>query len=88
MWDYAKNLLGVDQIGPGIENIASKAKSGYNWAEEKVLDFLKPGGKSPAPVPENAPRPDYSDMIQVLPWSWGVTNAASFEHLPEEQNGA
>ena len=88
MWDYAKKLTGIDQIGPGIENIVGKAKSGYNWAEKKALDLFKPGGESPAPDPEDVPRPDYSSMIQVLPWSWGVTNPGSFADLPEEQYGA
>jgi hypothetical protein len=88
MWDYAKKLTGVDQIGSGIETIVGKAKSGYNWAEKQVLDLFKPDGKSPASVPEEAPQRDFSHMIEVLPWSWGVTNAGSFTHLPEEQDRA
>jgi hypothetical protein len=44
MWDYAKRLIGVDQIGPGIDKIVGKAKSGYDWAEKGILDFLG-GGK-------------------------------------------
>ena len=46
MWDYAKKLIGVDQIGPGIDKIVGKAKSGYEWAEKGILDFLGGGSKS------------------------------------------
>jgi len=43
MWDYAKKL---DQIGPGIGEIVGKARSGYEWAENGILDFLGGGGES------------------------------------------
>jgi hypothetical protein len=57
MWNYAKKLFGVDKIGPGIEEIVGKAKSGYNWAEKGILDFLGGGGKS---VGKGASKPEPS----------------------------
>ena len=57
MWDYAKKLIGVDQIGPGIENIVGKAKSGYEWAEKGILDFLGGGGSKSAGKGASEPEP-------------------------------
>ena len=55
-WDWTKKLIGVDQIGPGIEKITGKAKSGYEWAEKKLLGLFGGGGAPGEAAPsENAP---------------------------------
>ena len=78
MWDYAKNLLGVDQIGPGIEQIVGKAKSGYNWAEKQVLDLFKPDGDSPAPASEGVPGDAYGGVGSLaLPF-----HAIDYSYMP------
>jgi hypothetical protein len=55
IWEKTKKLLGVDQIGPGIEKIMGKAKSGYEWAEKKALGFFGGGDGGGSAPPENAP---------------------------------
>lgn len=58
IWDFGKKLLGVDQIVPGIEKVVGKAKSGYEWAEKKVMGLFGGDDASKAPI-ESTPSSGY-----------------------------
>ena len=69
MWDFAKKLLGVDQVAPAVGKIVDKTKSGYNTIEKKLFDFLGVGGKSGDKAPtEPAPSAGSSNFEPYMNW--------------------
>ena len=64
MWDVAKNLLGVDQIGPAMNKVVKKAQSGVEHVGQTLFDWLMPSasdGNMPA-VPGSELGPSAHDV--------------------------
>jgi hypothetical protein len=64
IWDSAKKMLSVDQIGSAVGKVVDKTTSGVETAQDKILEYLalglggKAGGQDLAPA-IGGPRIDY-----------------------------